>query len=198
MGTLKLGVRNGYTGVAHQAWLLSGVTTATSLTKLFFKTFAWVDGASGANCNGVVTEVAACASLSDLTGLRDLTISDKARLVPGDALALTTLTNLARLKLESTGSAVDDVAAIALACSLTQLRIFDLRLCALGGLVCLASIAHLSQLTELRLDGADGMTRRGVMLLTKLTQLQQLTSTRNDEVTQEWMDQEFWVALRQR
>jgi hypothetical protein len=62
----------------------------------------------------------------------------------------------------------------------------------------LASIAHLSQLTELLLDGVDGMTRRGVMLLTKLTQLKQLKVKLNDEVTQKWMDQEFWAVLRQR
>jgi hypothetical protein len=91
---------------------------------------------------------------------------------------------------------VDDVAASALACSLTQLRSLDLWGCAVG--LCLAPIAHLRQLTELRLGFVDGMTRRGVMMLTKLTQLQQLTVKFNDEVTQEWMDQEFWAALRQR
>jgi hypothetical protein len=36
------------------------------------------------------------------------------------------------------------------------------------------------------------------MLLTNLQQLQQLAVTLNDEVTQEWLDQEFWPALRRR
>jgi hypothetical protein len=68
----------------------------------------------------------------------------------------------------------------------------------LGGLACLAPIARLSQLTQLRLDNVQGLTRRGVMLLTKLTQLQQLSVKLNDEVTQDWIDEEFWAALRQR
>jgi hypothetical protein len=59
-------------------------------------------------------------------------------------------------------------------------------------------MARLSQLTELVIDGVNGMTRRGMLLLTKLTQLQHLTVKGNDEVTQEWMDQEFWAGLRHR
>jgi hypothetical protein len=68
----------------------------------------------------------------------------------------------------------------------------------LGGLACLAPIAHLSQLTELLLDRVDGMNRRGLLLLTKLTELQQLSVNLHREVTQDWMDQVFWPALRQR
>jgi hypothetical protein len=169
------------------AAILAGVVAATSLTKLSLEARAWVGAQDAADENAESTEVAACASLAALTCLMDLTISADSRLVPGDALALTALTSLTRLKLAFTGSAVDDVAACGLACSLTQLRSLDLWGCALGGLGCLAPIAQLSQLTELLLDHVDGMTRRGLMLLTELTQLQQLTVKFNDEVTQEWM-----------
>jgi hypothetical protein len=185
----------------EMAAILAGVAAATSLTKLSLEARALMDHQDDEDDNkddDEEGEVAACASLAGLTCLRDLTISYLSRLVPGDALALTALTSLTRLKLASTGSAVDDVAASALACSLTRLRSLDLGGCALGGLARLAPIAQLSQLTELQLAIVGGMTRRGVMLLTKLTQLQQLTVQHNDEVTQEWMDQEFWAALRQR
>jgi hypothetical protein len=172
------------------AAILAGVAAATSLTKLSLDARA-----DDADADDGVIEVAACASLAGLTRLRDLTISSHSCLVPGDALALTALT---RLQLASTGSAVDDVVASALACSLTQLCSLDLWGCALGGLACLAPIAHLSQLTELLLDRVDGMNRRGLLLLTKLTELQQLSVNLHREVTQDWMDQVFWPALRQR
>jgi hypothetical protein len=175
------------------AAILAGVAAATSLTKLSLDARA-----DDRDVVEELIEVAACASLAGLTRLRDLTISSHSCLVPGDALALTALTSLTRLQLASTGSAVDDVVASALACSLTQLRSLDLRGCALGGLACLAPIAHLSQLTELLLDRVDGINRRGLLLLTKLTRLQQLSVKLHREVNQEWMDQVFWPALRQR
>jgi hypothetical protein len=183
------------------AAILAGIAAATSLTKLDLQARAWVSEQEDSDADDDdegTTEVAACASLAGLTCLRDLTICNQSCLVPGDALALTALTSLTRLDLAYTDRVVDDVAATALACSLTQLRSLNLQGCALGGLACLAPIARLSQLTELLLDGVDGMTKRGVMLLTELTQLQQLSLEHNDEVTQEWMDQEFWVALRRR
>jgi hypothetical protein len=179
----------------EMAAILAGVAAATSLTKLSLEACALVADQDEAG-NNEATRVAACASLAGLSRLRGLTISGS-RLVPGDALALTALTTLTRLDVTCTGSAADDVAASALACSLTELRSLDLGGCAVG-LACLAPIAHLIQLTELLLGGVDGMTGRGVMLLTKLTQLQRLTVQHNDEVTQEWMDQEFWAALRRR
>jgi hypothetical protein len=180
------------------AAILAGVAAATSLTKLDIEVYARVADQGEEGNIARLTELAACASLAGLTRLRDLTISGGLRLVPGDALALTALTSLTRLNLAFKGSAVDDVAASALACSLTQLRSLDLQACDFCGLVCLAPIARLGQLTELQLNFVDGMTRRGLMLLTKLTQLQLLSVKHNDEVTREWMDQEFWPALRQR
>jgi hypothetical protein len=180
------------------AAILAGVAAATSLTKLNLEARAWVGTQDAADEDAESTEVAACASLAALTCLRDLTISADSRLLLGDALALTALTSLTRLKLAFIGSAVDEVAACALACSLTQLRSLDLRGSPLGGVGCLAPIAQLSQLTELLLDHVDGMTRRGVMLLTKLTQLQQLSLKFNDEVTQAWLGQHFGTALQQR
>jgi hypothetical protein len=195
LSELDLAYPNDNPSTQEMAAILAGVAAATSLTKLSLEALAWVDNADDV---ARAMQVAACASLAGLTRLRDLTISSQSCLVPGDALALTALTSLTRLKLAFTGSAADDVAACALACSLTQLCSLDLRGCVLGGLGCLAPIAHLSRLTELLLDHVDGMTRRGVMLLTKLTQLQQLTVKFNDEVTHEWMDREFWAALQQR
>jgi hypothetical protein len=181
----------------QMAAILAGVAAAASLTKLCLEAIAWADDQGEADDDDAVAEVAACASLAGLTCLRDLTISARSQLVPGDALALTALTSLTGLRLACTGSAVDDVVASALACSLTQLCSLDLQGCALGVLACLAPIAHLSQLTELLLGEVDGMTRRGAMLLTKLTQLQTLSVELNAEVTEEWMEQESWAALRQ-
>jgi hypothetical protein len=183
------------------AAILAGVAAATSLTRLSLEARACLADETDDDSEDFemrVTEVAACASLAGLTCLRDLTISAESRLVPGDALALSALTGLTRLKLAFADSAVDDVAASALACSLTQLCSLDLQGCALGGLACLAPIARLSRLTQLLLKDVEGITRRGVMLLTNLKQLQQLSVTVNEEVTQDWVDQEFWAALRQR
>jgi hypothetical protein len=198
LSELTLEYDNDNPSAQQMAAILAGVAAATSLTKLSLEAGAWGVDEDQAGDEGM-TELAACASLASLTCLKDLTVGSRSCLVPGDAVALTALTSLTRLNLAYTGGAVDDVAASALACTLTQLRSLDLRNCMLGGLLaCLAPIAHLSQLTELRLAGVEGLTRRGLMLLTRLTQLRQLSVEHNDEVTQDWMDQVFWPALRQR
>jgi hypothetical protein len=81
-----------------------------------------------------------------------LVIKSSSELVPGDALALTALTALTCLDLNGGGCGVDDVAAIALACSLTQLRSLDLGEARLSSTACLAAIGHLTQLTEFALN----------------------------------------------
>lgn len=78
-----------------------------------------------------------------------------------------------------------------------QLRSLDLLGYVMGGMVCLAPVAHLSQLTELRLHVVQGLTKRGLLLLTQLKSRQSLTVSFNKEVTREVL-QEFWGAQRGR
>ncbi|KAF6257843.1 hypothetical protein COO60DRAFT_1626673 [Scenedesmus sp. NREL 46B-D3] len=78
------------------------------------------------------------------------------------------------------GSAVDDVAIVGL-----QLRSLDLLGYVMGGMVCLAPVAHLSQLTEVQLQVVQGLTKRGLLLLTQLKSRQSVTVSFNKEVARE-------------
>jgi hypothetical protein len=182
---------------SQMAALLAALAQCSSLTKLQLQV---LESPTGSMYD--VRAVAACGKLAGLTNLRDLHIYLGSRLTPGDVGALTALTGLTRLWLDDLGSAVDDAAAAALACSLTQLQDLDLGGCELGSMTCLAAIAQLVHLTSLNIDDFDcdypldsKLTREGLMLLTGLTRLQELELCRNDEVTDEVVD-EFWAALR--
>jgi hypothetical protein len=181
----------------QMAALLAALAHCSSLTRLELQV---LESPTGSRHD--VRAVAACGKLAGLTNLCDLHIYLGSRLAPGDAKALTALTGLTRLWLDELGSAVDDAAAAALACCLTQLRDLDLGGCALGSMTCLAAIAQLVHLTSLNIDDWHSdyrcdskLTREGLMLLTGLTQLQKLQLCRNDEVTDEVVE-EFWAALR--
>jgi hypothetical protein len=107
--------------------IMRGIAAATSLTKLALDAWCVADSdeADGRHEFGseeiVGAPVAVCSSLAQLTGLRDLRIGEYSTLVPGDALALTALTNLTRLLLVGMESGVGHAAAIALVQSLKQL-----------------------------------------------------------------------------
>jgi hypothetical protein len=137
---------------------------------------------------GWASQVAACASLTRLTCLKDLTIGrgagygarDKVELnlVHGAALALTALTGPTRLVLAGAQHGVGTAVATALARSLQQLQSLDLGDCCLQlgdaeGLACLEAIGRLTQLTQLSLIGNEGLTQRGLMQLTGLSRLEQ-------------------------
>jgi hypothetical protein len=111
-------------------------------------------------------------------------------------MALTALTSLTRLRLVDLKAAVGDTTAVALACSLKQLRSLTLRECSLGYCACTAAIAHLSGLSHLNLSRNSGLTELQLMLLTALPQLQELqvsgTSLEDGAVDR------FWAAHRQR
>lgn len=139
--------------------------------------------------------VAACSKLAGLKHLRDLHIKHGSKLVPGDVRAVTALTGLTRLVLAHLDSAVDDVAATALACSLKQLQYLDLAWCELGQTVCFAAIGQLRQLTELDIFGVAGVTPQGLLLLTGLSRLQQLRLDMCAGVEDEHV-QEFWAAVQ--
>jgi hypothetical protein len=83
-----------YPSPQEMAAVLAGVAEATSLTKLSLEACAWVDDQAGDDAFGTgrVVKVAACACLTGLTCLRDLSIIAASCLMPGDALALTALT----------------------------------------------------------------------------------------------------------
>jgi hypothetical protein len=118
--------------------------------------------------------VAACAKLARLTQLQHLSLAPESSLAPGDALALTALTELTSLVLAGVGSGVGDDAAAAIAGSCRQLRHLNLYGCDLISLDCLTNICQLAQLTQLQLGGNAGLTKQQKMLLTGLRRLQQL------------------------
>jgi hypothetical protein len=104
----------------EMASILQGLAAAASLTKLELE--AWCvadrDENDGEDEFGEPVwkhaPVAACATLAQLTGLKDLCISQYSMLPPGDALALTALTNLTRLVIDGLGAGVGSTAAAAL------------------------------------------------------------------------------------
>lgn len=179
-----------------QQWaaICGGLAGCTGLTKLRLCAAeqAWAQDVGWYLCS-----VEACAILAGLTRLRDLNLF-QSRLAPGDALALTALTGLARLELSNVRDGVGELAATAIASSCRQLRHLDLRACDLGSMGCLAVVRHLTQLRALDLRGNGKLTQQGLMLLTRLKQLQQLRvdTDNNAEVTDQLL-QSFWAAVRQ-
>jgi Leucine-rich repeat (LRR) protein len=161
---------------AQLADMLANLPTCSSLTKLSIDIEVYADESEDSDDWLEPDErfnIAACASLGTLTGLRELSIHAEGELAPGDVLALSTLTGLSRLVLYNVRSAANDAAATALACCLTHLRHLDLTFNNLGSMTCLVAIAQLTQLTELSLKG-NQMTKSGLMQLTALSRLQQL------------------------
>jgi hypothetical protein len=116
--------------------ILARVAASTSLTKLGLGAACW-DDEEEADHEVVADEnfhldpqrqwccVAACASLSGLTRLRDLTLYQATYLDAGDASLLTTHTGLTSLVLESVGG-VEEAQITAIARSLQQLQVLDL------------------------------------------------------------------------
>jgi hypothetical protein len=138
--------------------ILQGAAAASSLTKLVIDVWCIADGDESdveedEKDGYSYSSVAACGVLAQLTGLRDLRISEYSRVVAGDALALTALINLTRLVLNGLGSGVGSVAAVALVQSLPQLRHLDLRGCNLGSAraECVKGCEQLVHLTQLLL-----------------------------------------------
>jgi hypothetical protein len=168
----------------HMPALLPALAAARSITNLGWDEHWQQDEAA----------VAVCPSLARMTNLEVLVFSSA--LVPGDALALTALTNLRTLILNCDSGGVDDFVATSLACSLKQLRHLDLSYCKMHSMVCLAAIGHLTQLSVLRLLGNSGLTKRGLMALTGLSLLQELDVTNDEEVTDEVLE-DFWAAVKQ-
>jgi hypothetical protein len=170
--------------------LLAGAAAA-GLTKLALDTRMMSGGAPQGEPNldsddddgggPYISQVAACASLTKLTCLQDLTLSSDwdlcLNLLDGDALALTALTRLKRLVLAGAEDGVGTAVATALARSLQQLQSLDLRECCLQlgnaeGLACLEAIGRLKQLTQLRLSCNENMPQHGLMQLTGLSRLE--------------------------
>jgi hypothetical protein len=205
--------------------ILAGAAAAEGLTKLtldprMMSDEDWLalelqqENLESDNASNVrwASEVAACASLTKLTCLQDLSViagyADKEtyinmNLLRGDALALTALTGLTRLVLARAEHGVGTAVATALARSLQQLQSLDLTYCCLQlgsaeGLDCLEAIGRLTQLTELRLYGNKGLTQHGLMQLTGLSRLEQAACPYmcyDTEVTTEALA-DFWAAVR--
>uniref|UniRef100_A0A383WEG1 RNI-like protein n=1 Tax=Tetradesmus obliquus TaxID=3088 RepID=A0A383WEG1_TETOB len=137
-----------------------------------------------------------------LTGLRQLqelevdavhvgyTVTDA-----DDIMQLTALTGLTRLDVEHW--AVGDVAAVALACSLPELRVLKLYDCHLDSRAALPAIGKLAHLQHLDLRtnrfGCDGC----LQLLTQLRALTclELVNMDGEEPSQQQLDA-FWAAVR--
>jgi hypothetical protein len=179
--------------------ILAGAAAAGGLTKLTLDTRVKSDR------QFTTMDVAACASVTRLTCLQDLTVGNgnsTLNLLHGDALALTALTPLTRLILHGAKHGIGTGVATALARSLRQLQSLDLGDCCLQldgaeGLACLEAIGRLTQLTRLILVGNEGLTQQGLMQLTRLSRLQQewcghLCSA--GQVTHEALS-DFWAAV---
>jgi hypothetical protein len=196
------------TGANEQelAAIIAGLAAATSLTKLFLDvpvrrvSDAAEQETAASTAAGQIpgTPVDAYASIARLTRLQHLYMScsgllqsEGARpstvvtpaLVPGDAAALTALTDLTYLCLEHGGACVSDAAASATVCRLTQLRELHFGHCSLGGMSCLEGVAQLPYLRVLHLGVCPGLTQQRLMLLTGLSCLQKLGFHVNGDVT---------------
>jgi hypothetical protein len=142
---------------ADMGVILDGIVAATSLTKLALDAWCVADGdeAGGGldpGPEGIAGHpVGVCSMLAQLTGLRDLCIGEYSALVPGDALALTALTNLTRLVLDGMDSGVGSAAAVALVKSLTQLQHLNLQRCGADSSEFRVHCRQLRQLTHLRM-----------------------------------------------
>jgi hypothetical protein len=165
LDNLDMSFRIGYPIEQQMTAILAGVAAATSLTKLHLHVCVRDDGNRYAR--HALHDTVACASLSSLTRLKDLTICEESVLAPGDALALTALTGLTRLVLVGAETGVTYEIAAALARSLSQLQHLELKDCPVGSDECFDAIG---QLTELRVTGF-GDAERDVRRLTGLTNL---------------------------
>jgi hypothetical protein len=162
------------------------------------------DGMEDARYSYVTATV--CEGLAGLAGLQDLTITcGEGALESGDALALTALTGLTRLHLESAHAGLGTYVARALSSSLTELLDLTVDLCDvdLDDAEFLAGLGRLTQLTGLKLHAdhyTNKLTRQGLMQLTGLRRLQELHVQKDDtylpsEMTEEVLA-EFWAAVR--
>jgi hypothetical protein len=193
---LWMSFRVGYPTERQMTAILAALAAATSLIKL--QLHICVKDDADRYARHALQSTAACARLSSLARLKDLTVCKESVLLPGDALALTALTGLTRLALQGAETCVTDEVAAALARSLTQLQHLDLRRCPVGSCDCFDEIGELTQLTELRLAGALEVDNYDLMRLTGLTNLQQLAVDIDNEycIAEEALE-EFWEAVRQ-
>jgi hypothetical protein len=172
--------------------LLAGVAAATGLTKLHLQ--ATRHGRS-LMMHPDSRAYAVCASLAGLTRLVDLQIVRPPVMECGDALALTALTALTRLRLNDSRqgwpTGVGTAAAAALCCHLKQLRHLEVEHCNTE-LDNEPFLEALAQLTQLQLSH---LTEYGLMMLTKLTNLQAMKFSPNSQATRAARDR-FWEALR--
>jgi hypothetical protein len=131
---------NSFPSRQQGADILAGIAACTGLTKLVFPAQVLTEGDEDEehvppSYEPPPAEVAVCASLAGLTNLRHLELDcAHTRLAPGDALALTALTNLTHLVSSGMpqlfgGRGVTGAAVAAVACSLKQLRHLELDGC---------------------------------------------------------------------
>lgn len=136
------------------------------------------------------------SKLACLSGLRSLVLRDLC-LNPGDALAVTALTELTCLCLDSTRTGWSAVELAAVARNLKHLK--HLSLCPnhidLSSAPTLAAVGQLQQLTYLGLDYNGGLTQQGLMQLTGMSLLQQLCVDTTGEVTDDVLNR-FWAEVR--
>lgn len=166
--------------------LMQGVAAVTTLTKLVLYFSADATG-----------EVDICSHFTDLRALLQLRVcvfyEAEVDVCKDDALHLTSVTTLVKLDLSDFKYGVTDVAATALACSLTKLQHLSLRACGLETMAVVPVIArHLKCLTYLDLSSNCDLELHQLMLLTSLKSLQSVDADGVDD--DEW--DVFWQALR--
>lgn len=112
----------------------------------------------------------------------------------GDALHLSTLTGLTYLDLHHADKAVDELASVALACNLSQLRLLDISKGEVGAaLACIPALAKLTSLTYLAVPEEEALQPKHLSMLTGLTNLKRVVATVEDQ--EAW--QRFAAAMPQ-
>jgi hypothetical protein len=172
---------------------MEAVGTATSLQQLHFD-FQEGVGADGM-CPKLFGHLSGLRQLKDLSVIGPLTPLNAAEPDVDDAMHLSALTGLTYLDVCSWRCS--DVAAVALACHLSQLQQLRLTHCGLESKASLPAIAKLVQLRHLDLSinvMGIGDCLKLLTQLSGLTYMQLYSSQDGRPSEQEWDD--FWAAVR--
>jgi hypothetical protein len=108
-----------------------------------------------------------CAMLTELTRLQKLRLDvvGQGRVQNRDCMHLTVMQSLTSLALGNMREAVGDMVAVALACSLPELRCLDLTRCSISTDTAMPAFARMRHLTKIVLTGNRGSSSNSVALL---------------------------------
>lgn len=117
--------------------------------------------------SGAAYGLQVCATLTELTRLQKLRLDvvGQGRVQNRDCVHLTVMQSLTSLTLGNMREAVGDMVAVALACSLPELRYLDLTKCSISTDTPMPVFARMRHLTKIVLTGNRGSSSNSVALL---------------------------------